>query len=321
MFIFHKQLHGLQRNWLRDWPRDLWRSSVDSSTAMAESEISQLGRTYRAQEVCEFKTPNMFSADLNSNLLRGVPTNGQLTLTLLRIGEVHKTPIPPVPTSRPDDADQQQAIDLGDVPLAASPAAKLSAIQESPTDKTEANAEESKAEPKHKRLSKITRIFKGNTKAVVESKLSIDHVRAKAGSDKAKGHLGVLPKPKNLVYAGPSHFKARLDGKQGWLYITEGARSVLLYTTKDPRPNSKDAGNLEPLVAIEVEGIKQLKRATAFVGKPAEMAADWSSDKELLGSVEVEDGNGKMWRFTALPERDELFNRLIALGGQKWLNL
>ncbi|KAL5325623.1 hypothetical protein ACEPPN_006751 [Leptodophora sp. 'Broadleaf-Isolate-01'] len=256
-----------------------------------------------------------------NNLLRGVPTNGQLTLTLLRIGEVHKTPIPPVPTSRPDDADQQQAIDLGDVPLAASPAAKLSAIQESPTDKTEANAEESKAEPKHKRLSKITRIFKGNTKAVVESKLSIDHVRAKAGSDKAKGHLGVLPKPKNLVYAGPSHFKARLDGKQGWLYITEGARSVLLYTTKDPRPNSKDAGNLEPLVAIEVEGIKQLKRATAFVGKPAEMAADWSSDKELLGSVEVEDGNGKMWRFTALPERDELFNRLIALGGQKWLNL
>jgi len=248
-----------------------------------------------------------------NNILRGVPTNSQLTLTLLRIGEVHNTPIPPVPTSGPDDADQNQAIDLDDVPLDASPGAKLTAIQESPADKSEPHDEEQKAEPKHKRLSKITRIFKGNTKAAVESKLAIDHVRAKAGSEKAKGHLGVLPKPKNLVYAGPSHFKARLDGKQGWLYITEEARPALLYTTKDPRPNSNDANNLEPLVDIRVENIKKLKRATAFVGKPAEMAADWSSGKELLGSVEVEDGNGNMWRFTALTERDELFNRLIAL--------
>ncbi|KAK0124803.1 hypothetical protein ONS96_008684 [Cadophora gregata f. sp. sojae] len=254
-----------------------------------------------------------------NNILRGVPTNSQLTLALLRIGEVHNTPIPPVPTSNPEDADQHQAIDLEDIPVGSSPSAKVSAIQESPS--TQAQHEEKKPQPKHNKLSKISRIFKGNTKTAVESKLAIDHVRAKVGSDKAKGHLGVLPKPKNLIYAGPSHFKARLDGKQGWLYITEGTQPILLYTMKDPRPNSKDSGeSLEPVVQIDVEAIKKLKRATAFVGKPAEMAAGWSSDKELLGSVEVEDGDGKMWRFTALPERDELFNRLIAVGGQRWEN-
>lgn len=208
-----------------------------------------------------------------------------------------------------------------DIPLDASRRAKLSAIQETPTNESNNHGEEKQDEPKHRRLSKITAIFKGNTKTAVESKLAIDHVRAKAGSEKAKGHLGVLPKPKNLVYAGPSHFKARLDGKQGWLYITEGSRPVLSYTTHDPRPESNDVGYLEPLVSIAVEDIKKLKRATAFVSKPAEMAADWSSEKELLGSVEVEVEDGKVWRFTALPERDELFNRLVAIGEQRWKNL
>jgi len=63
-----------------------------------------------------------------------------------------------------------------------------------------------------------------------------------------------------------------------------------------------------------------VKRATAFVSKPAEMAADWSEDTELLGSVEI-DGEGQTWRFTAIPERDALFNRLVAVGGQRWENM
>ncbi|EKD20123.1 hypothetical protein MBM_02075 [Drepanopeziza brunnea f. sp. 'multigermtubi' MB_m1] len=258
-----------------------------------------------------------------NNILRGVPTNKQLALTLLRIGEVYNTPLPPVPSSKADDKDQIQDIDVENIPIEASEAQKLSAIQESPLDALHRQEKESEPEPqpKHKRLSKITRIFKSNTKASVETKLAVDHVRAAAGSEKAKGHLGVLPKPKNLIYAGPSHFKARFDGKQGWLYITEGPKPILLYTTKDPRSESVQVEDLDPVVALDVRSIQQLKRATAFANKPAEMAAGWSSEKELLGSVEIQDLSGKEWRFTALPERDELFNRLVAIGAQRWENL
>jgi hypothetical protein len=64
-----------------------------------------------------------------------------------------------------------------------------------------------------------------------------------------------------------------------------------------------------------------LKRATAFSIKAAEMAANWGTDEELLGSVEIDDGRDNTYRFTALPERDELFNRLIAIGPQRWENL
>jgi len=77
-----------------------------------------------------------------------------------------------------------------------------------------------KEKPSHRHLSKVFAILKGNTKAIVKSKLAVDHVRAAAGSRKAQGHLGVLPKKKNLTYAGPAEFKARFKGKKGWLYIS-----------------------------------------------------------------------------------------------------
>lgn len=192
-----------------------------------------------------------------------------------------------------------------------------------PTASVDNPPPEEKPDAKHKAMSRITRIFKGQGKAAVETKLAIDHVRAKAGSDKAKGHLGVLPKTKYLIYAGPSHFKARYDGKPGWLYITEGPRPRLLYTTKDPRPtaNGEPVADLQPLVDIDIEGIKKLKRATAFVSKVGEKVADFSTGKELLGSLELDDKFDKTWRFTAVPERDELFNRLVAVGSQAWTNL
>jgi hypothetical protein len=259
---------------------------------------------------------------LYSNILYGVPTNNQITLTLLRIGEAHNTPLPPVPSSKPDDSDQRKSIDVDEVPLDASRTEVVNAIQPLLTEKAHPDGEakgNNERGPKHKHMSKIIRILKGNTKSAVETKLAVDHVRAAVGSEKAKGHLGVIPKPKNLIYAGPSEFKARFDGKPGWLFIDESVNPHLSFTTHDPRPNGRHKG-LDPVFRIAVKDIIRLKRATAFVSKPAEMAADWSTDK-LLGSVEIDDQSGKTWRFTALPERDELFNRLVAIGDHRWENL
>lgn len=242
---------------------------------------------------------------------------------MLRIGEAYNTPIPPVPTSKKDDADMHQSIDIDEIPLKVSDGEKMDALEPSSTQKahSDENSEEEKAnEPKHKHLSKFTRIFKGQTKAAVETKLAADKVLAAAGSKKAKSHAGVLPKAEKLVYAGPSDFAARHDGKKGWLYITEGSDPSLSFTTHDSQSNESRTG-LDPVVTIPVDEIKTLKRATAFHSKSGEMAANWSSDRELLGSLEIEEVGGRSWRFTAIPERDELFNRLVALGGQKWENL
>lgn len=203
-------------------------------------------------------------------------------------------------------------------------------------DNTNANENSNvgeKEKPKHRHLSKIITLFKGSTKATVETKLAVDHVRAAAGSHKARGHLGVLPKEKHLVYAGPAEFVARFDGKRGWLYITfldtstGGFTSIephLLFTTEDPRSQHSKidpSDKSKTLWLIPVRDIHRLRRATAFVSKPIEMVAGRSEDKELLASLEIDDEKGKTWRFTAIPERDELFNRLIALGKQRWENM
>jgi hypothetical protein len=251
-----------------------------------------------------------------------VPTNNQIAITLLRIGEAYKTPLPPVPVSKKDEPYQRNSIDVNEIPLDASRTEKELAVMPEPT--VGQTAENNDEGPKHKHLSKILRVFKGETKAAVETKLAIDHVRAAAGSEKAKGHLGILPKEKNLVYAGPSEFKARYQGKAGWLYITESVEPSLIFTKHDARtPAGKLVEQAE--LTIPIKEIKRLKRATAFANKPAEMAANYSEDKDLLGGIEISTADtnqaNDVYRFTAIPERDELFNRLVAMGQQRWENM
>jgi len=94
----------------------------------------------------------------------------------------------------------------------------------------------------------------------------------------------------------------------------------LAFTTHEPKPDGSHTA-LDAVLSIAVDDIKELQRSHAFVSKAGELAANWSEDKQLLGSLEVEDVSGKSWKFTAIPERDELFNRLVALGSQRWENL
>lgn len=279
-----------------------------------------------------------------SNILRGVPTNNQLALTLLRIGEAHHSPLPPAPSMKATHTNNLPNVQIDEVPLPASQHEIRQAIEPSPMPKSTEDHSSSPSNPNddsdsnepskppHRHLSKFISLLKGHTKATVESKLAIDHVRAKAGSSKAQGHLGVLPKKKNLIYAGPAEFKARFHGEKGWLYIattstspnsTSATEPRLLFITEDPRNQESKidlADKSKILWEMAIKDIKRVKRATAFVSKPAEKAADWSQDTELLGSLEI-DGEGKTWRFTAVPERDALFNRLVAVGGQRWENL
>ncbi|CAI7618999.1 unnamed protein product [Penicillium pancosmium] len=252
-----------------------------------------------------------------SNVLRGIPTNIQIAITLLRIGEACKTPIPPVPTSNPDDTDHQNTIDVERIPVGATQPDVLDATLHSVAEKTGSDDNEEK--PDHKHLSKIIRFFKGNAKSVVKTKLVIDHARAATGSQKAKGHLGVLPKTKSIVYAGPSVYQCRYEGEHGWAVITESTRPSLLFTRNDPRLMSSK--KLTPLFEIAIRDMKRLKRATAFVSSAVEAIATSSSDQKLLAGLEIQDHEEKTRRLTAIPERDELFNRLIAIGNQRWENM
>lgn len=100
-----------------------------------------------------------------------MPTNDQIALTLLRIGEAYKTPLPPVPASKKDEPYQRKPIDVDKIPLDASRIEKELAIMP-PTTVGQTSTKDDEG-PKHKHLSKILRVIKGQTKAAVETKLAI----------------------------------------------------------------------------------------------------------------------------------------------------
>ncbi|TVY71441.1 hypothetical protein LSUE1_G007673 [Lachnellula suecica] len=278
----------------------------------------------RGLEVLNEKTPNWLEMlEPKNNILRGIPTNNQITLTLLRIGEAHRSPLPPIPDTKPTDLTNLPHIETDNVPLEASQDEIVRAVNPIPTIPASASEEK----PKHRHLSRFISVLKGQTKAVVETKLAVDHVRAKAGSEKAKGHLGILQKSEHLIYAGPAEFKARFNGHEGWLYISNPTSSLQprLILVKDGHRCQNGVFDMKDESAIEwsikLRDIHRLERATALASLPAEKAAQWSKDTVLLASLEIIDEGGKSWRFTAIPERDELFNRLVAIGGQRWLNM
>ncbi|KAJ5771735.1 hypothetical protein N7520_002264 [Penicillium odoratum] len=259
--------------------------------------------------------PNyMELAQPKNNLLYGVPTNTQIAITLLRIGEAQKTPLPPVPISKPSDPDRQNPIDVENIPLPATHSEVLDAAVPSVVEKP--HSEDKEEKPKHEHLSKLARFFKGGAKSVVEAKLTVDHVRATAGSQKAKDRVGVLPKAKSIIYAGPSEYQCRFEGQSGWAVITQSPRLSVLFTRDDPR--LKSSRELKRVFEIAVNDIYRLKRATAFENSGLEAVVALSSDEKLLASLEIEDEDEKIWKLTVVPERDELFNRLVAAGNQRW---
>lgn len=229
------------------------------------------------------------------------------------------TPIPPLLASRPEDPDHEKIIDMdADMPFNVTKEEKnaaiyppLPALQATPSVASSGSSDQQK----HKALTRVVRFFKKNTKIAVETRIGIDHIKAKLGNEKAQTHLGVFQKKDTLVYAGPSVYKARYQGRKGWVHLSPTTVSFSHENEMGPERNK--------VFEFLIDDIVHLKRAQTFVSSLAETAADWSCDKILLGALEIttqRDGEEKLWNITGVPERDQLFNRLVAMGQQRWLN-
>ena len=54
------------------------------------------------------------------------------------------------------------------------------------------------------------------------------------------------------------------------------------------------------------------------LGWKAKLLVGWALDREIADGLEIVDKLGNSYVVTAMVLRDELFNRLVAMGGQKW---
>jgi hypothetical protein len=266
-----------------------------------------------------------------------VPTNAQLTLTLLRLGEANHAPLPPPPRTTSPPPDQPAPLTGAEAPLNATPAELTHAIHptnspHSPPHPIHDDADippSAKPTPDHhhhsRKGSKILNFFKGTTRGAVKTAIGTDTVRAKAGSAPAKNRLGVIPGssggkktagggvPAGESASGPVEFEGRYDGQRGRVYLDRSGATVgVLAFVK-----GLGGGRLEPVWSVAVEDVVEMKKIGGY-GWKAKLVVGWSMEREVQDGLVVRTGSGEEYRITAVPLRDELFNRVVAMGGQKW---
>ncbi|EMC93045.1 hypothetical protein BAUCODRAFT_151416 [Baudoinia panamericana UAMH 10762] len=270
--------------------------------------------------------------ELRNTILKGVPTNAQLTLTLLRIGEANKAPLPPPPHSHEPPAEQPMHVTDehlraagSDYPMNATREELNEAIKHDPSVPGKTNTGEvdiNKDKTHGKKGAKLMALFKSAAKGTITTALGADHLKAKIGDEGAKQRLGVIPDQRENHLTGPIDFKGRFHGKRGHVYISTKATipcvSFSLDKTIGPQgSNERTAEELHPVWSIPVADIKELKKVGGL-GWKAKLVVGWALDREVADGLQITDRQGNSWVITAMVLRDELFNRLIAMGGQKW---
>lgn len=259
--------------------------------------------------------------EIRNTLLKGVPTNAQLTVTLLRIGEANKAPLPPPPRSDEPPPDKPKSLNGDDLTLDASHEEIHEAIHKSSDDEQkEPDQAVEAAKPKHRHGEHVLGFFKGSAKTTIEAKFGVDKVRAKAGSSTAKNHLGILPKPGEQVVSGPVDFKARYKGHKGWVYISTAATVPSVSFSRTASDGTGDAESKNAAFSIPVQDIRELKKIGGL-GWKAKLVVGWATGRTVADGLEITDKSGTAWKLTAIQLREELFNRLVAMGGQKWDSL
>ncbi|CAG8951988.1 hypothetical protein HYFRA_00000723 [Hymenoscyphus fraxineus] len=241
--------------------------------------------------------------EIRNTLLKGVPTNAQLTITLLRIGEHNKAPLPPPPYSGPpppDVAHETAGEDLDH--LEGVPSHELaSAIHPEPLTPA--------VPAKKKHGSRLIGALKSATKGGVETILGTDRLKAAAGSGPAKNRLGVLRDGLERE-AGPVAFPCRYQGKRGHAYITTTATSPALSWTTERE-------DVEPVWSVAIGDVMEIKKVGGL-GWKTKLVVGWATSREIADGIIVVDKEGKTKHLTAIALREELFNRLIAMGDQMW---
>jgi hypothetical protein len=260
--------------------------------------------------------------EIRNTLLKGVPTNAQVTITLLRIGEANKAPIPPPPYSGPPPPDAahetagQNLEHLGKYfvhfmtgfltsPEGVPDDEMAQAIHPDPAVTTGTDA----APKKKQHGRRIIAAIKGVTRGGVETIMGTDRLKAAAGAEHAKNRIGVLksgaPNP-----AGPVDFPCRYRGTKGHAYITMTATTPALSWTTEKE-------DIDPVFSIAIEDVAEIKKVGGL-GWKTKLVVGWATSREIADGLLIIDKEGNKKQLTAIALREELFNRLVAMGAQMW---
>ncbi|KAF5673871.1 hypothetical protein FHETE_3258 [Fusarium heterosporum] len=262
-------------------------------------------------------------------LFKGIPTDVQVTVTLLREGERIKSPLipPPQPHGPPphhirDLNDNVLATSSDDPPLGATPRELQRAIgkDEGKVQGSGGNDHEiAESGSGGKRRGTILKIVKPIVHSVAKTVIAADKLRGKTGTESAKRRIGACESREQPSIAGPVEFVCRWEGHKGYVYLTTDTAAPCLCFTKKSSVDldSPEYHEVRPSWIILVADITALNKYTGY-GTKAKLAAGWALEVEIMDGIEIIDREEKPTLITAMARRDELFNRLCAIGNQKW---
>ncbi|KAF5240517.1 hypothetical protein FANTH_9565 [Fusarium anthophilum] len=262
-------------------------------------------------------------------MFHGIPTDSQLTIALLRQGERNKAPLPPSPEPKCPPLEESHDLDgealsasTGDRPVGASYEEIRKAAQGEPGVVQDTGGDDHEY-PDHEtggnKRGKLLAIVKPVVQAAAKTVIGVNKIRAKTGTVSAKSRVGVASTRDEPSIAGPVEFTCRWQGEKGYVYLTTDTDSPRLCFSRRSVGDSDDSIYHEvlPTWTIPVEGIIILNKYSGY-GAKAKLLAGWALESEITDGLEIVESDGNSYLITAMARRDQLFNRLCAIGDQKW---
>ncbi|KAL7421556.1 hypothetical protein Q5752_003325 [Cryptotrichosporon argae] len=256
--------------------------------------------------------------DLRNSILSGVPTDAQLTLHLLRVGEALGTPLPRPPPAPLEGTPKEAIKDTTPATITADDHAEVEEAAE------EGGVAEKATKAKVKTKSHILGAFKavGKKMAGFHGDVAVDGARKKIGTKVDK----VLFQNRIKDDGSRDEFPAKYDGTSGHI-ILDAANEA----TRVPRIAFVPLSGKDAAFQFAVDDIVELKKA--HVSMPR-MALGWASgaDVEGLGltirakplaqqaaeAAGAEKVDGTTVHLTRVGRREDLFVRLVSMGRQRW---
>ncbi|KAL4867652.1 hypothetical protein BDV12DRAFT_118389 [Aspergillus spectabilis] len=281
----------------------------------------------RAIDYLDRNAPNWREClDMEKTLLKAVPTHAQLTLTLLRIGEANSTPIPPPPS--PGISETKSSFQIW---RRKNKVKQTDSLIASPTQEDQiANGDGiPQVAKKPKKWLRILKFARRTITTAMKGHIAFDRAMTITASGYAKGLLSILNTGNWTLTAPPRSsftFEAKFEGKRGTVVLDSSGESAVLYFTAkqaakidDLRVDSQKKSSIG--FQIPVAEITELKKTEGlgWKGKLIVELAGGGSGENLADGLVVHGAEpGQVYHLTGMRARDQLFNRLVAGGGQFW---
>ncbi|KAI5475212.1 hypothetical protein MNV49_001723 [Pseudohyphozyma bogoriensis] len=258
-----------------------------------------------------------------NSLLSRVPTNAQVAVYVLRSSEAAYEPLPPPPHA-PTAKDLKEEMSKEGIPDGdeAIKDAEAAEEEENP-DNTADQSVSGKVQKKGaKKLLGGLRLA-AKKAATFRGDVTVENTRAKVGNKIDRTFYQSRAKDDNTL----SSFPAKHNGTSGHLIINHrpGAVSTLSFVPlRHPNRETFNAP-IASLVELRKEGVFIAPNVNLEgMGLSMRFKDHVERMMDTIGEGEdphTEDHEGDMWSFSHVARRDQLFNRLIAIGGQKWETL